>query len=764
MSDMKDLIAIFKVETEEHLTKLDNGLIELEKQPDHLDLVKELNRAVHTLKGAARVFGFQEIQDIAHRMEDVFDEILNRNIIFSSSISERIFKGIDMIRLLLEKEDQGKEEGPDISDLCKELEECLSETQRAKKQKKRTKGQSKKREGRESQKESESKIAAEEEEKSGRAGQQKEGSATLALSTQTEEYLRVPLSKVDKLLYLVGEVVINKMKTSTISAEVKRLSRLSKQLQKGIFSLSEVVKKGSLPHHDELIKLLSQCDAQASKLKEYALRVCDQISTGSFQLDPIIDEMQTMIKEIKMIPLSTIFRGFPRMVRDIATQQGKEVRLVISGEETELDKKVLDGIKASLVHLLRNCVDHGIETPGVRAAAGKPRYGTIHITAFHKADNVVIEVEDDGQGLDVVKIRETALKRRLVSELELEGMTEQEILNLIFQNGFSTSPSVTEVSGRGMGLDIVRRDLLQLKGQVLLESQKDKGTKFSLVLPLTIAIMQVLLVEVREMLFSLPMPYISECVKVNPKEVSTLEGRMAVQIREQIVPLVTLGDVLGLPPLEGGEGQERKELMVIVTSSLDRQVGFIVDDIIGVEEAFIKSLGRHLGKVKNVSGAILMPTGEVVVLLDVADLIGHSSVGLSVDVGKRAVPKEKQKERRILVVEDSFSTRELEKSILETHGYFVDTAVDGLDALDRITNKRYDLIVSDIEMPRMDGFALCETLKQNEAYKNIPIIMVTSLQREEDKRRGLEVGAAAYIVKTSFDQRNLLDTIEHLVG
>lgn len=285
-----------------------------------------------------------------------------------------------------------------------------------------------------------------------------------------------------------------------------------------------------------------------------------------------------------------------------------------------------------------------------------------------------------------------------------------------------------------------------------------------MVLPLTIAIIQVLLVKVQGMIFALPMLPISESVRVKMDEVPTIEGTMAIQYRERIVPLVRLHDVLGLSPREDGGGKQKKEMLVVIARSLDRQVGFIVDEIVGEEELFIKSLGKHLGKVKNVSGAIIIPTGEVVVVLDVADLIVHSSLSLPAAKGKKGTTELKRREKRILVVEDAFSTRELEKTILETHGYLVDTAVDGLDALDRVSAHRYDLIVSDIEMPRMDGFELCRILKSNEGYKEIPFIMVTALQKEDDKRRGIEVGAAAYIVKSAFEQKGLLDTIERLVG
>jgi two-component system chemotaxis sensor kinase CheA len=786
---MKDLIAIFKVETEEHLTKLDKGLVELEKQPNNVNLASDLNREVHTLKGAARVFGFTEIQDIAHRIEDIFEEVAGKRAVFSSFMAESIFKGLDAIRAILDKIVQGKEIDVDASEICRDLEGCLSGTQGIRPQKKLERGQEKAEEEAEPQKseiqtggkrepehETEAKIVPETQErveqKEECEGEKKQDKVVDHMSEPVtpfrlapmEEYIRVPLSRVDKLLYLVGEVLINKMKVSAITTQAKSLSKLSKDAQKSISSLSEAMKKESSSQAREVTKLLGQCDAQMQRLRENNVKLYDHASTLAFHLEPIIDELQANMKKIRMLPLSAIFDGFPRMVRDIATQQGKEINLQISGEETELDKKVLDGIKPSLIHILRNCIDHGIEEPEVRTALGKQRVGTIKVSALHEADNVVITVEDDGRGMDIDQIKQTALKKQLATNDDLERMTDKEILNIVFMNGYSTSPVVTDVSGRGIGLDIVRRDITNLKGRVTLTTQKNGGSKFTLVLPLTIAIIQVLLVEVQGMIFALPMLPITESVKVKMDDVSTIEGRMAISLRGHTVPLVALNEVLELPPVQEEKKKTDGETMVVIAASLDSRIGFVVDRIVGEEEVFIKSLGKHLGKVKNVSGAIIMPTGEVVIVLDMADLIAHSALSLPEMTGKKGAPELKRKEKRILVVEDAFSTRELEKTILETRGYLVDTAVDGLDALDRITGTHYDLIVSDVEMPRMDGFELCKTLKKKEGYADIPFVMVTALQKEEDKRRGIEVGAAAYIVKSAFEQTGLLDTIERLVG
>ena len=775
MPDKRDIIAIFTAETEDRLTKLDKGLVELEKKPDDMDLVRELNREAHTLKGAARVFGFSEIQDIAHRIEDVFEKVTQKEAAFTSAIVERIFTGLDSIRTVLEKIAQGEKVDVDVSHVCRELEQCTAGKSESKgkrredKKEKKEKAaqQTQRKESRRPKKKEPQKPQTEEEvtvKKMDGIVDPPSAPETPPPSVQAEEYMRVPLSRVNKLLYLVGELVINKMKSSAKIAQAKKISKLSREALKGISHLHETIKKEFPFHNGEVAKLFSQYSAQIQKLTEHTLNLYDIVSSEAFHIDPVIDELQARMKEIKMLPLSTIFEGFPRMVRDIASQRGKRVNLEIFGGETELDKKVLEGIKASLIHILRNCVDHGIEETDERVALGKAECGTIKVSAFNEADNVFIVIEDDGRGMDINQIEETALRKGLVSRDDLERMTEKEILNIVFMNGYSTSPIITDVSGRGMGLDIVLRDIGSLKGQVLLDTEVNRGTKFTLVLPITIAIMQVLLVRIGETLFALPMLPITECIEVTMEGISTIEGRMAIQVREQTVPLVRLSHVLEIPPAEDEEGKPKDRIPAVIATSLDRRVGFLVDEIVGEEEVFIKSLGQHLGRVKNVSGASILGTGEVVVVLDVADLIASSALRRPAVADRRPAPRKRRNEKRILVVEDAFSTRELEKSILEAQGYLVDTAVDGLNALERMTRAKYDLVISDIEMPRMDGFQLCKTFKESEEYKDIPVVMVTALEKEEHKRRGIEVGAAAYIVKSAFDQSNLLDTIERLIG
>ncbi|MFQ5680886.1 MAG: response regulator [Candidatus Omnitrophota bacterium] len=801
--DKKDFIAIFKGETEERLVNIDKGLVKLEKDPNKLEIIKELNREAHTIKGSARIFGYGHIQEISHSIEDVFAVLQKKELAFNSEVANKIFRGLDSIRNILEEIDEKGEnaQDADISSVLNELKTCLTTFSQGGKDNDApgNKAQADKKQGafsvarpKTADKGASSQNTPPKEDKPNRQNiktapatiQQDNPKNKNTLPTKVinkddknkassaEEYIRVPLSRVNKLLNLVGEMVINKMKSSSKIAQAKHLFVSSKELQKRISDITEMLKKGFSLEYVEMSKLVSMCNAQIQRLREESLQLYDNISTEAMHLDPVIDELQTKMKEIRMLPCSTIFEGFPRMVRDIALQENKGVNLEISGESTELDKKVLEGIKIPLIHLLRNCIDHGIEDAKERKTKEKLPQGTIKLSAYHEAGNVVIVVEDDGRGLDVEEIKQVVLKKHLLPGEELKKMKDKEVLNLVFMDGYSSSPIITDVSGRGIGLDIVRRDIEGLKGQVILDTEKGKGTKFILILPLTIAIIQVLLIKQNEMLFALPMTTIVETLKINMRDVSTIEGRMAIQVREHTVPVVKMSQILNLPPRikdieEGEEDDEHreKELPVVIATSLEKRVGFIVDEVVGEEEVFIKNLGGHLGKIKNVSGATILATGEVMIILDVAGLIMYSALSHPALVERRALADDNaRQDNKILVVDDALSARELEKSILESQGYIVDTAVDGMDGLDKAMQANYNLIVSDVQMPRMDGFEFCRTLKKNEHYKNIPVIIVTALEKEEDKKQGIDVGASAYIVKSSFEQTNLLDTIERLIG
>ncbi len=645
MPKEQDFIELFKVEAEGYLTKLDNGLVELENQPDNDGLITELNRAAHTLKGSSRMFNFLEIQEISHRIENIFVGIIQKKITFSSLIADSIFNAVDVIRKIL-KGILTEEKSGVVSAACRKLDESLLSQPSLKKE------------------------SAENFTYDVEPPIHRDGSVTSKEHEPIQEYVQVPLNRINNLFNLVGMLMINKTGNSAKLDQIKKLLKIVKETETELSFISDKIKKDTLFQNRDVKNTLGKCDANIEKLKEISTLLHNNISSEAFCLDPIIDELQNNIKQIRMITCSTTFEGFPRMIRDIAAQENKLIDLKISGKETELDKNILDGIKASLMHILRNCVDHGIEAPDVRKNLNKPKTGTIYLEAFHDAGNIVITIEDDGKGIDINEIKTVALNKKLVSEKDLSQMPDESILNLVMMDGLSTSPIITDISGRGVGLNVAKHDISNLNGQIFIKTEKNKGTKFTIILPRTLAIIHVLLIKEYGKFLAIPTASVSESLKVDVKNISTIEGKMAIQVRDQIIPVVRLGKALSLP-LETDNEQDRKgrqkineSVFVIIISSLNKKVGFIVDKIVNEKEVFVKSISKHHGNVKNIIGATILSSGEVVIILDVIDLIKHSKTfeRYPAAVTQEGQPQNNKitNQKRILIVDDSLSTRELE--------------------------------------------------------------------------------------------------------
>jgi two-component system chemotaxis sensor kinase CheA len=470
------------------------------------------------------------------------------------------------------------------------------------------------------------------------------------------------------------------------------------------------------------------------------------------------------MKKVLMLPAASLLEIFPKVVRDLARDRGKEVELVTRGGDTEIDRRILEEIKDPLLHLVRNAVDHGIEKPEVRLSEHKPRRGTVMLAVTPKSGNAVeIIITDDGAGIDAQKVRAAALKTGAVSQEEAQRLSEGEALSLIFRSGISTSPIITDISGRGLGLAIVEEKVEKLGGTLSLESRPNAGTTFRIRVPLTLATFRGILVRAGESLFILPTINVRRVFKVNEEEIKTVENKETILCDDQLISLVRLDSVLGLPP-RSVTGERRDYVHAVVLGSADKRIAFLVDEILDEQEILVKSLGRQLSRVRNIAGATLLGTGQVVPILNVSDLM-KSAVKVSTSRGRAATAAEKAatKRKSILVAEDSITARTLLKNILESAGYVVKTTVDGADALTELKAGSYDLLVSDVEMPRMSGFELTEKLREDKRLAELPVVLVTSLDSREDRERGIDVGANAYIVKSSFDQSNLLETVRRMI-
>jgi two-component system chemotaxis sensor kinase CheA len=464
-----------------------------------------------------------------------------------------------------------------------------------------------------------------------------------------------------------------------------------------------------------------------------------------------------------MLPFATLLDLFPKLVRDLSRAQSKEVTLSLRGREVEIDKRILQEMKDPLIHLVRNSIDHGIEKPAARAAAHKPASGTLTL-AVSQLDGSKVEIvlADDGAGIDVEKVKASAVRAGALSEEDAGALSEQAALALIFNSGISTSPIITEISGRGLGMAIVHEKVEKLGGQIGIEAARGVGTTFRIVLPVTLATFKGILVSAGGQSFVIPTAKIERIARVRREDIRTVENRETIALDGQAVALARLDEVLALPPRaeEGGFAE------VVVLGSAEKRIGFVVEAVLSEQEVLVKSIGKPLVRVRNVAGATILGSGRPAVILNTADLL-KSAVNLAGAGGARtaraAETAEEKRVRNILVVDDSVTSRMLLKNILESSGYSVVTAIDGVDALTALKSREFDLLVSDVEMPRMDGFDLTAKVRADKELAELPVVLVTALGSREHQERGIDVGANAYIVKSSFDQSNLLDVIRKLI-
>ena len=482
----------------------------------------------------------------------------------------------------------------------------------------------------------------------------------------------------------------------------------------------------------------------------------DRYATGL-----MVDNLLGDVKQILMLPFSTLFEAFPKLLRDLSRDQGKDVELSISGGEIEIDRRILEEMRIVFIHLLRNTIDHGIEKPEVRKKNGKPPRGMIQIVVSRGEGNrVEILLSDDGGGIDLGGLKEASLKRGIVSPEEARKLTEQDVLSLVFQSGVSTSPIITDISGRGLGLTIVREKIEKLGGRVSIETHRHKGTTIRMTLPLTVATFRGVLVTAAERPFIIPTTDVERTVRIKREEIRTVENRDTLSLEGIAIPLVKLSDVLELSE----RNDESPVITVLILESQGKRIGFRVDEILTEQEILIKSMSRPLSRVRNIAAATILGSGKVVPVLNVSDLV-KSAATSAVRPVKPAAPQAggEAAKKTILVVEDSITSRMLLKNILETSGYMVKTAVDGIDAISQLKTEKFDAVVSDVDMPRMNGFNLTEKIRGDKKLAELPVVLVTALESREDRERGIDVGANAYIVKSSFDQSNLLETLRRLI-
>ncbi len=758
--DMAKFLARFVDEARDHVNKLNEGLVQLENHPEDAETVNAVFRSAHTIKGSSRMMKLNAITEVAHKLEDVLGALREQKIGHSQSLANVLFKGIDCIAGMIEKVAAGQQIEEDTSALCEELAEAAEgqfaslggAARSVAVAEAPVQSISPAVSAPEEQKVRTDETASPEQDVLSEAYSPDDQPTPLAQEKKAgpSESIRVNADKLDELIRLMGEIVSHQNRLKQRLFDIREAEKAAKRNA----DYSSHLGKGDSSEDGQRAEIFQSAQALQARLKQLSVSMRDDANMQEL----LTSELQEKALMLRMVPLSTVFDSLPRMVRDVAHAQGKDVEFIIGGGDIGLDKKMIEKIGDPLVHMLRNAVDHGTESPEERRQAGKRAKGTIKLSANYDAGSVLIELSDDGRGIPLARIREKALKKNMFSEAEINSMTEEEIIDLIFQPGFSTSPIITDISGRGVGMDVVKKNIVEgLKGSVKIESKDGKGTRFIIRLPMTLAVMRVLLVEVASATFAITAHYVTEIIRVPESEIINVLNKKAIRLREELIPVVHLETVL---KLSGNGGARGSNLLMLVVRLGNEKLGLIVDTLLDEEDMVIKSLPAHMKNIHLVSGVTISGRNEVINILHIPGIIKEAG-----EMKEARLPeKVRTGTAHILVVDDSINTREIEKSILEAYGYAVELAEDGLEAMEKTKERQYDLVITDVEMPRLDGFSLTEQLRKDETYGDTPIIIMTSREKDEDKKRGIMVGANAYIVKGSFDQNNLLETVQNLIG
>lgn len=771
---LQKLQATFKVEAEEYIQTLTQGLLALEGSPpadEQAALLEAAFREVHSLKGASRAVNRTDIEAVCGALEGVFAALKRAELDLSRDMFDTLHAAVETVDHLLASSKGGQPvDQEQIHTLVQRLGhlEAGRDVSRARQDVRLSPA--------------EATSAGREPGEPGATGEPKGEDEPRRTSTVTpeggglSETVRIPITKLMSLLALGEELGAFKQ---TGRAHVSELQGVQGQLdvwareRKKVAPYVAAVRK-LLANEDNgfqqgaaraqlsgMLDFLDWSAAHAQALDRELSGIAGRLERDYRLLGRTVSLLLDETKTALMFPVSMLLEICPKVARTLSRDQGKEVEVVIEGSEIEIDRRILEEFQTPLIHMLRNCVDHGIEKPETREQCKKPRRGAIRIAVAQLgADKVELLISDDGAGIDLEKVAEIAVQRGLLSEQERGDLDESGAVALLFRSGLSTSPIITDISGRGLGLAIVREKVEQLGGQIGVETAIGAGTSFRIVLPLTLATSRGVLVRAAGQLFVLPTRNVERAVRVEPEEIRTVEGQETISLDGSVVPLVRLESALKLAARKTGRNG-RNGVPVLLLNASGEQVGFSVDEVLGEREVAVRQLGRQLSHVRNVAGATVLESGEVALILDVAELIqfskGHAS-GLTMTGAQDG-----EAEKSILLVEDSITSRMLLKSILEAAGYLVTTVVDGSQAWAALREKSFDLVVSDIEMPRMNGFELTSRIRKDKKFAELPVVLVTSLESPADKEQGMDVGANAYIVKSSFDQSNLLDVIGSLL-
>jgi two-component system chemotaxis sensor kinase CheA len=761
------LLLTFEVEAREHIRVISSGLITLENasamsQP--AEVVETILREAHSLKGAARAVNLTDVEAVCQALESIFTALKRRELTVSTELYDMLHQVLDGLgaRLVAAAAGPNTSQTP-IWPLLQRLEDLP---------------------------------------KAGAAGGTQEAGVrehashfdpTPPLSTPSRpspalaETVRISTAKLDALLLRAEELLSAKLMASQRAAELSELAatltawcRERVKIDSMVHARRDAWEEGEARHDRarsperreqssaplrRLIGPPTRRDDQIAALDSQLATLAKALEQDQRGLARMVDDLLDEMKKVAMLPCASLLEIVPKLVRDLARDSRKEVKVVIRGSDIEIDRRILEELKAPLIQIVRNSIDHGIEVPQERERKRKPRQGTMTVTVTQQhGRQVELVIADDGVGIDLARVKSAAHRLGLIRPEDADTLDSSAALALAFHSGVSTSPMITDISGRGLGLAIVREKVEALGGRISLDSAPDVGTTFRLVLPLTIATVRGVLVRVAERFFVLPTTSVERVLRFDPADVRTIENRATLRLGAQTVALVSLAEALELPryqvrsPASGGQ-------LAVVLAAAELRMAFLVDAVLHEQEVLVKQLGPQLLRIRNVAGATVLGSGQVVPVLNVPDVLKSAILASTAAAKSTRMPTlpEVAPQKSVLVVEDSITSRILLKNLLEAAGYRVRTAVDGLDGLTQLRAGAVDIVVSDVDMPRMNGFDLTLNIRADSALAALPVILVTALASPADRERGIEVGANAYLVKSSFDQSNLLEVMQRLV-
>ncbi|MDD5035101.1 MAG: response regulator, partial [Methylococcaceae bacterium] len=744
---LKKLLATFKIEADEHLKAMSDGLLELQQMPactQQADIIERIFREAHSLKGAARAVNLTQVESVCQALESIFAALKGKKIVLSSPLFDLMQEALAELAISLFAKDEAMAIAKGAATLTKRLEDALKNNQPYHPEP--------------TAPENSPRSACPAPPADPPPPMVASGIRLPSLPRNLSETVRVSTTKLAAVMRQAEELLPAKLSTGQRAVDLDRIEATLASWKKQRADIQPLLrafersprrngKNNAGKKQQELTRLLEYLDAENHLIKTLENQITGVRKSSGHDhraLDGMVDGLLQSLREMLMLPFSSLLETFPHFVRELAHDQGKEIELEIQGSNIEIDRRILEEMKDPFIHLLRNSVDHGIEKPADRLEKQKPPGGTICLAIIQQdGGKVEIIVSDDGAGIDLEKVKAAAVRQGLVSSEEFDKLGEQEALALIFKSGVSTSPTITELSGRGLGLAIAKETVERLGGTIAIAARPGVNTTFRIVLPLTLATFRGVLVRAAGQNFILPLHNLECVVRLAWKEIQTVENRETIPLNGRVVSLVRLAEVLELAPNAAGDNRPKDEtdgnIQAAILGLGATHIAFQVDEVIGEQEVLVKMLGRQLARVRNVAGACVLGAGQVVPVLNVADLMKSA---LRQTTAKRAsmdVKTAKIPQRSILVVEDSITSRSLLKNILESAGYHVTTAVDGLDAYTILKTGTFDLVVSDVEMPRMNGFDLTAKIRSDKLLAELPVVLVTALESREHRECGIDV-------------------------